>query len=308
MLLAFMKHARHRDRRECRFAVWAEEELDENQVDPEISPAERDANAAAALTAPSRPSQSPPSVSRMSRRQALVGVCDEGRPPRHQRVNGGTSRPADPRHFLTGTAKVGYDTRSSVTFGCGTRTVLMSSMSVVTTPEASELTGLSTSKLREWTSRRALIPADVPPKNQGSPAKYAWQTILLLRVAVILRDRFHLELHAHRRFFAGLRQELQGTSFVTLWGKSLAIRDGGRWDLVAPIESGALEGDALLIRLDPHLQALSESFALPGPSIVSGQLDLFSARAVRGKATVEQDAGFAVVRSVRQTAQQRRSA
>ena len=192
--------------------------------------------------------------------------------------------------------------------GVGFELYWMSAMSVVSTREVSELTGLSTSKLREWTSRRALIPADVPPKSQGSPAKYAWQTILLLRVAVILRDRFHLELHAHRRIFASLRQELRGTSLITLWGKSLAIHDSGRWSLIAPTESGALETDTLLIRLDPHLQALSETFALPSPAIVSGQLDLFSVRAVCGIATVEQAAGLAVARPVHETAQQRRSA
>ena len=36
-------------------------------------------------------------------------------------------------------------------------------MRLVTTPVASKLTGLSTEKLREWTSRRALVPADVRP-------------------------------------------------------------------------------------------------------------------------------------------------
>ena len=156
-------------------------------------------------------------------------------------------------------------------------------MTLVATRRASELTGLSTSKLREWTSRRALIPADVTPKSKGSPAKYTWQTILLLRLAVILRDRFHLELHAHRHFFASLRQELQATSFVTLWGKSLAIHDSGRWSLRDPHESGALEGDALLITLDPHLRALSQSFTLPSSSVISGQLDLFPATAVGKK-------------------------
>jgi DNA-binding transcriptional MerR regulator len=81
-------------------------------------------------------------------------------------------------------------------------------MRVITTREASQLTGLSTNKLREWTSRRALIPADVRPKSQGSPAKYSWQTILLLRVAATLRGSFHLELQAHRQVFASLRRDL----------------------------------------------------------------------------------------------------
>ena len=181
-------------------------------------------------------------------------------------------------------------------------------MTVVTTSQASELTGLSTSRLREWTSRRALIPADVPPRSQGSPAKYTWQTILLLRVAVILRDRFHIELHAHRHIFASLRQALQETSFITLWGTSLAILDTRRWRLVAPIESPAPKGDALLINLDPHLQALSNSFALPSAFIASGQLNLFSAIAVGGKDAVGPDAGHAVAGAIHATAQQRRSA
>ena len=181
-------------------------------------------------------------------------------------------------------------------------------MTVVTTSQASELNGLSTSRLREWTSRRALIPADVPPRSQGSPAKYTWQTILLLRVAVILRDRFHIELHAHRHIFASLRQALQETSFITLWGTSLAILDTRRWRLVAPIESPAPKGDALLINLDPHLQALSNSFALPSAFIASGQLNLFSAIAVGGKDAVGPDAGHAVAGAIHATAQQRRSA
>lgn len=182
------------------------------------------------------------------------------------------------------------------------------SMRVVTTREASELTGLSTGKLREWTSRRALIPADVRPKSQGSPAKYTWQTILLLRIAVILRDRFHLELQAHRHIFASLRRELRGTSSVTLWGKSLAIHADGRWSLLSPIDSAAPDGDAPLIKLEPHLRALSVSFALPNPSSIPGQLDLFPARAVSGKATAEKEAEVFVDRPVNATAERRRSA
>ena len=57
-------------------------------------------------------------------------------------------------------------------------------MRLVPTRQALQLTGLSSAKLREWTSRRALIPADVPSKKQGSSAQYTWQTILLLRLAV----------------------------------------------------------------------------------------------------------------------------
>jgi DNA-binding transcriptional MerR regulator len=148
-------------------------------------------------------------------------------------------------------------------------------MQVVTTREASRLTGLSKQKLREWTSRRALIPADVPPKNQGSPAKYSWQTILLLRVAVTLRDRFHLELQAHRQVLENLRLELRGASFIGLWGKVLVIRADQRWALADPHAPELASEDAILIRLAPHLEALSQGFSLPSPSHSPGQFDLF---------------------------------
>ena len=118
-------------------------------------------------------------------------------------------------------------------------------MRLVTTREASRLTGLSTNKLREWTSRRALIPADVPPKSQGSPARYSWQTILLLRIAVTLRDRFHLELQAHRQVLTSLHQSLRATSFVSLWGKSLAIDPDQCWSWIDDADGGRMVGDAM---------------------------------------------------------------
>ncbi len=96
-------------------------------------------------------------------------------------------------------------------------------MRYVATPGASQLTGLSTEKLREWTNRRALIPADVRPRQKGSPAKFSWQTILVLRVAVRLRSHFSIELEAHKAFFAEFRASLRKASFIALWGKYLAL-------------------------------------------------------------------------------------
>lgn len=152
-------------------------------------------------------------------------------------------------------------------------------MPFVPTRQALQLTGLSAPTLREWTSRRALIPADVPPKNQGSPAQYSWQTILLLRLAVTLRDRFHLELQANRPLFASLRRGLRGRSFIALWDKALALHGRDEWLLV---DAGAelLRQDAVVILLDPHLLVLSEGFALPKPAGATGQLDLFPATPV----------------------------
>ena len=149
------------------------------------------------------------------------------------------------------------------------------------TPIASQLTGLSTDKLREWTSRRALIPADQRPKRKGSPAKFSWQTILVLRVAVLLRDQFSLELQANRSAFADLRKLLRAQSFIALWGKRLVLAPGRTWYFLDAAGSTP-ESDALLIALDPHLIIIRDGFALPGAT-EERQLDLFTLPTVHGK-------------------------
>lgn len=146
---------------------------------------------------------------------------------------------------------------------------------VVATPVASQLTGLSTEKLREWTSRRALIPADVRPKQKGSPAKFTWQTILVLRLAVLLREQFAIELQAHKTAFAKLRKDLRSASFIGLWGKRVALASHGKWFLLDE-DTAASEVDALIIQLDPHLAVIRDGFALPDPAAAAGQYDLFS--------------------------------
>lgn len=119
------------------------------------------------------------------------------------------------------------------------------------------------------------MPADVPPKKKGSPAKFSWQTILILRIAVLLRDRFNLGLEAHKASFASLKKVFQTKSFIALWGQRLALNSDGSWRLVEA-DVTYLEEDMLLIRLDPHLLVLRDGFALPDATGTSGQLDLFS--------------------------------
>lgn len=177
-------------------------------------------------------------------------------------------------------------------------------MRYVTTRQATRLTGLSTAKLREWTSRRALIPADVPPKNQGSPAQYSWQTILLLRIAATLRGRFHLELQVHQALFTSLRTALRGKSFIALWGKKLVLYGTADWSIMDELETSLLRDDALIIRLHPHLSVLAEGFALPNPTGAIGQLDFFPAMAVENMASSSRPRSA----SRRGTEKQRRSA
>lgn len=151
-------------------------------------------------------------------------------------------------------------------------------MQFVSTRDATRLTGLSTEQLREWTSRRALIPPDVKPKGHGSPARYSWQTILLLRLAVTLRDRFKIELQAHKDLFTDLGSALKHMSFLGLWGKSLVIRGELRWVLADASEdsSNDLHDDCIVLKLDPHLDVLSAGFSLPQPA-AQGQFALFPA-------------------------------
>jgi len=151
---------------------------------------------------------------------------------------------------------------------------------LVPTPVVSQLTGLSTEKLREWTSRRALIPADVRPKQRGSPAQFSWQTILILRLAVLLRDQFAVELQSYKKAFATLRKELRSTSFIALWGRCLAFGPQGG---VLLEEGSPLVGvDAIFIRLNPHLEAIRDGFSLPDAAAAAMQLDLFSLASMQG--------------------------
>ncbi|WP_322083383.1 hypothetical protein [Burkholderia sp. BCC1972] len=163
-------------------------------------------------------------------------------------------------------------------------------MHLITTRDATRLTGLSTEQLREWTSRRALILPDVKPKGHGSPARFSWQTILLLRVAVVLRDRFKLELHAHRDVFSALAVSLSRMSFLSLWGKSLVLYGDNQWAIVDPREEDSIVEDCIMLRMDPHLQQLSDCFSLPKPA-ASGQFQLFPAVGVMADATVNGTTG-----------------
>jgi hypothetical protein len=171
---------------------------------------------------------------------------------------------------------------------------------LVPTPLAGQLSGLSTDKLREWTSRRILVPADVRPKGKGSPAKFSWQTILVLRIAVLLRDQFNLELQAHKSSLDRLRKVLRSTSFIALWGQRLALRSDGTWLFLEAFDP-APEADVLLIRLDQHLRVLRDGFALPDAATQNGQMDLFSLPAIHGRIRPTRAAEVAVRRGRRRT-------
>jgi hypothetical protein len=155
-------------------------------------------------------------------------------------------------------------------------------MQLVRSRDVPALTGLTADQLREWTVRRGLVQPDEPAQKRGSEARFSWQTLLVLRLAVVLRTRFHVELQAHRELLASARRLLRDASFPGLWGGTLAIYGLTRCELLSartPLPSS--EEDAILLRLNRHLEALSQGFGLPEPI---SQLSLFPAVAVRAAA------------------------
>lgn len=150
-------------------------------------------------------------------------------------------------------------------------------MRLVTASDVQKLTGLTSDQLREWTVRRGLIEPDAKPNGPGTRARFSWQTVLLLRVAVVLKDRFHIELQAHRSSFAALSRRLSHASFPALQGATIVLKAGGEVELLAANDPQTPEGDFLTIGLDDHLDALSSGFGLAEPI---RQLSLFPVRAV----------------------------
>lgn len=153
-------------------------------------------------------------------------------------------------------------------------------MRLVNTREASALTGLTVDQLREWTIRRALIPADVRPRSHGSPARFAWQTLLILRIASSLKSRFHLELPGHVGLFASLRSGLEARSFLTLRGRTLALLGGDAWDILDDVASAPRSDGLILLNFDPRLDALAGCGAVRA-SAATQQLQLFPVTGLR---------------------------
>jgi len=151
-------------------------------------------------------------------------------------------------------------------------------MKLITAGDVLRLTGLTADQLREWTSRRGLIQPDTKPKGPGSRAMYSWQTVLALRLAVVLKEVLHVELQAQRSALSNLTQRLKRSSFPSLRGKSLVLNSDGSIDFSPYVEITALKKDCIVLQLDFHLDILATSFDGAEPI---HQLPLFPAVAVR---------------------------
>lgn len=120
------------------------------------------------------------------------------------------------------------------------------------------MTGLTAHQLREWTVRRDLVRPDVPAQKRGSQALFSWKSLLVLRLASVLRVRFHVELEAHRHLLLDLRRSLEALSFHALWGGSVNVYGDGTAELVTPRVEATKEKDTIVLWLDPHLTVLSQ--------------------------------------------------
>lgn len=151
---------------------------------------------------------------------------------------------------------------------------------VIPAGQVQTLTGLTANQLREWSHRRDLIPPDVESGGPGRPALYSWQNVLLLRLAVVLRERFKIELQAHKDLLHALHDLFAGMPFPALRGCVLALRAMERGELLSEgmVQVGEGNPDTLFLRLDPHLDVLEVDFA---PQDQSGQLPLFRAVSIR---------------------------
>ena len=134
------------------------------------------------------------------------------------------------------------------------------SLTLVKTREVLGLTGLTIDQVRDWTVRRALVQPDIPAQKRGCEARFSWQTVLLLRLAAVLRTRFHVDLQAHRSLLTEVRARLDGATLSSLQGMILVIYDVSKCALVSSVSALNTEDDVILLRLNQHLEALSVRF------------------------------------------------
>lgn len=165
---------------------------------------------------------------------------------------------------------------------------------LIGTRDVLKLTGLSADQLREWTVRRGLIHPDVPATRRGQQAQFGWQTVLLLRLAVVMRSRFHVELQVHRDLLGRAHGLLNGRSFPSLWGHRLAIFGLERCALLGAGDPLPTDEDVILLGLNAHLETLSQGFGVSEPI---AQLPLFPAVGLRRSEVLAAAEGGTVLRS-----------
>ena len=148
-------------------------------------------------------------------------------------------------------------------------------MQLIQAADAARLAGVSRHQLKEWCTRRGIVPPDVPGAGRGRHALFSWQTVLTLRVLSELHARFHIEIGAWQGGATQFRALLEGRFFPGLWDTWAMFPDRER----AVLRDKPVAGEEALVALPlaPHLCAIAGGFALPP----ARQLPLFPAVALR---------------------------
>lgn len=151
-------------------------------------------------------------------------------------------------------------------------------MRLVEGRKARELTGLSSDQLREWTGRRGLVSPDLPARGKGSPAKFSWQNILVLRLCMVLRSDFRIELKAHRALLNSMSEIFKHALFHSLFNKRIALV-GMKRCVLLPTNQPIDGNDTLVLDLERHLSLIATDFSFQDPV---SQLPLFPVVGLRG--------------------------
>jgi hypothetical protein len=104
---------------------------------------------------------------------------------------------------------------------------------------------------------------------------YAWQTLLTLRLLLVLHVRFSVEISELVNVAKTLRAWLKGTSFPALWPLWAAMANSQTIELTAHPEDVVANG-GIVLPLRPHLEVLAIAMSLP----VDEQLPLLPPMAV----------------------------
>jgi len=104
---------------------------------------------------------------------------------------------------------------------------------------------------------------------------YAWQTLLTLRLLLVLHARFGVEIGQLADVAKTLRIRLKGTSFPALWPLRAAMVDSQTIELTTHPEDVIADG-GIVLPLRPHLEVLATAMSLP----VDEQLPLLPPMAV----------------------------
>lgn len=149
-------------------------------------------------------------------------------------------------------------------------------MRLFQTADVLRASGLTKSQLREWTGRgrRELLHPDVVASGPGTHALFAWQTVLVLRVLLILHRDFATEVGAWAPAAQRLRGKLEHMPVFNLWRFHAVFPSTTDVVLTANIAEAGAGG--IVVPLEPHAEALAQMLALPR----TDQLPLFPTMAV----------------------------